>query len=54
MEGGKKHDLSETETKEMVLDAGFVQPKAVSNEEDAEKENGFFAPDINSFGNSFR
>jgi hypothetical protein len=38
---GKKH-LSET--KEMV-------PQAVSNKEDNEKENGFFAPDVNSFGN---
>ncbi|XP_035550927.1 inositol oxygenase 4-like [Juglans regia] len=35
-----------------------LEPKAVSNKEDSQKEmvaeNGFFAPEINSFGNSFR
>ncbi|KAG2712981.1 hypothetical protein I3760_04G152400 [Carya illinoinensis] len=35
-----------------------LEPKDVSNKDDSEKEmaakNGFFAPEINSFGNSFR
>ncbi|OMO91592.1 Inositol oxygenase [Corchorus olitorius] len=35
------------ETNELVLDGGFPVPESLSND-------GFFAPEINSFGNSFR
>ncbi|KAB2024319.1 hypothetical protein ES319_D06G079500v1 [Gossypium barbadense] len=35
------------ESKELVLDGGFPVPKSLSGE-------GFLAPEINSFGNSFR
>ncbi|KAF3966091.1 hypothetical protein ACB098_01G170000 [Castanea mollissima] len=47
-----------SETNELVLDGGFVKPKTVSNNglvaEELVSSNEFMAPEINSFGRSFR
>ncbi|KAK4601790.1 hypothetical protein RGQ29_011065 [Quercus rubra] len=47
-----------SETNELVLDGGFVMPKTVSNNgmvaEELVSSNEFMAPEINSFGHSFR
>ncbi|KAG2718281.1 hypothetical protein I3843_03G206400 [Carya illinoinensis] len=48
-----------SETKDLVLDGGFVVPKTVPNNtelaaEDLVSNNDFLAPEINSFGHSFR
>ncbi|KAL4651818.1 hypothetical protein ACJW30_01G169500 [Castanea mollissima] len=47
-----------SETNELVLDGGFVMPKTVSNNglvaEELVSSNEFMAPEINSFGRSFR
>lgn len=48
-----------SETKNLVLDGGFVVPKTVPNNtelaaEDLVSNNDFLAPEINSFGHSFR
>ncbi|XP_075667844.1 inositol oxygenase 4-like [Castanea sativa] len=47
-----------SETNELVLDGGFVMPKTESNNglvaEELVSSNEFMAPEINSFGRSFR
>ncbi|XP_062149302.1 inositol oxygenase 4 [Alnus glutinosa] len=47
-----------SETNELVLDGGFVVPETVSNDgleaEELVSNNAFLAPEINSFGRSFR
>ena len=50
MHSGSQFDeknVHSEETNELVLDGGFPLPKEVS-------QDGFMAPEINSFGHSFR
>ena len=55
---GDTNKLCPDQTNELVLDAGFVVPKDVSNNgrviSELVSNNEFIAPEINSFGQSFR